>query len=68
MIDETPGDAAVGSVFDPESPEATYVLEPDAVAPLVARVVTSQGAGTHRSTCPFTGGPLATVPVSSMAS
>ncbi|WP_460702105.1 succinic semialdehyde dehydrogenase [Myceligenerans halotolerans] len=65
MIDETPGEAAVGSVFDPESPESTYVLEPELVAPLVARVASSQGAGTHRSTCPFTGGPLATIPVSS---
>ncbi|MBE1874344.1 succinic semialdehyde dehydrogenase [Myceligenerans pegani] len=67
MIDETPGEAAVGSVFDPESPESTYVLEPELVAPLVARVASSQGAGTHRSTCPFTGGPLATIPVSSPA-
>ncbi|MBL0884686.1 succinic semialdehyde dehydrogenase [Myceligenerans indicum] len=67
MIDETPGDAAVGFVFDPESPESTYVLEPELVAPLVARVASSQGAGTHRSTCPFTGAPLAAVPVSSPA-
>lgn len=65
MIDETPGEAAVGSVFDPESPESTYVLEPELVAPLVARIASSQGAGTHRSTCPFTSGPLATIPVSS---
>ncbi|WP_460749574.1 succinic semialdehyde dehydrogenase [Myceligenerans cantabricum] len=67
MIDETPGRAAVGSVFDPEHPESTYALEPELVAPLVARVASSQGVGTHRSTCPFTGAPLATVPVSSSA-
>ena len=65
MIDETPREAAVGSVFDPESPESTYALEPELVAPLVARVVSSQEAGTHRSICPFTGAPLATIPVSS---
>ncbi|WP_125773693.1 succinic semialdehyde dehydrogenase [Antribacter gilvus] len=63
MID----DAAVGSVIDPEQPEATYVLEPDVVAPLVARVVTSHEAGTHRSICPFTGAPLATFSLSSPA-
>lgn len=65
MIDETPGQAAVGSVYDPEHPESTYVLEPELVAPLVARVVSSQEAGTHRSICPFTGAPLVTIPVSS---
>lgn len=67
MMDDSPGNAAVGSVVDPERPESTYALEPDQVAPLVARIVSSQGAGIHRSTCPFTGAPLASIPVSSAA-
>ncbi|GAA1850873.1 succinic semialdehyde dehydrogenase [Myceligenerans crystallogenes] len=67
MMDESPGNAAVGSVVDPERPESTYALEPGLVAPLVARIVSSQGAGTHRSTCPFTGAPLVSIPVSGAA-
>ncbi|MDO8143120.1 MULTISPECIES: succinic semialdehyde dehydrogenase [Isoptericola] len=59
------GDGALGDVIDPELPASTYVLEPEIVAPLVRRVVTSHGAGTHRSELPFTGAPLAAVPLSS---
>ncbi|NOW01696.1 succinic semialdehyde dehydrogenase [Isoptericola chiayiensis] len=58
-------DGALGDLMDPELPASTYVLEPDVVAPLVRRVATSQDAGTHRSTLPFTGAPLAAIPLSS---
>lgn len=60
------GGAAPDGLLDPEDPAATYVLEPDVVAPLVARIVTSSTAGTHRSVLPFTGAPLASVPTSSV--
>lgn len=56
---------ALPEILDPDLPTGTYVLEPDVVAPLTARVVTSHGAGEHRSVLPFTGAPLATVPLSS---
>jgi succinate-semialdehyde dehydrogenase / glutarate-semialdehyde dehydrogenase len=59
------GGTAPDGLLDPEDPAATYVLEPDVVAPLVARVVTSSTSGVHRSVLPFTGAPLASVPVSS---
>ncbi|PRZ06986.1 succinate-semialdehyde dehydrogenase/glutarate-semialdehyde dehydrogenase [Isoptericola sp. CG 20/1183] len=58
-------DGALGDLIDPELPSSTYVLEPEVVSPLVKRVVTSHDAGTHRSTSPFTGAPLAAVPLSS---
>jgi succinate-semialdehyde dehydrogenase/glutarate-semialdehyde dehydrogenase len=57
--------AAPGDVVDPELSLATYVLEPELVAPLVARIVTSHDAGWHRSVHPFTGAPLAALPLSS---
>lgn len=61
-----PGDdAALDGLLDPENPAATYFLEPDVVAPLVARIVTSSASGTHRSVLPFTGAPLAAFPTSS---
>jgi len=63
-----PGDdAALDGLLDPENPAATYVLEPEVVAPLVARLVTSSTSGTHRSVLPFTGAPLASFPTSSPA-
>jgi succinate-semialdehyde dehydrogenase/glutarate-semialdehyde dehydrogenase len=69
MIDDTAADAAasgaVGGVLDPEHPQGTFVLEPGVMAPLVARIATSEASGTHRSMCPFTGAPLVTFPVSS---
>lgn len=57
--------AAFDGPIDPEFPSATYVLEPDVVAPLVARIATTQGSGEHRSVLPFTGAPLAAIPLSS---
>jgi succinate-semialdehyde dehydrogenase/glutarate-semialdehyde dehydrogenase len=52
-------------LHDPETdPLATYVLEPDDVRPLLQRVVCSPGAATHTSYAPFTGGPIAAVPLS----
>jgi succinate-semialdehyde dehydrogenase/glutarate-semialdehyde dehydrogenase len=69
MIDDAAADAAasgaVGGVLDPEHPQGTFVLEPGVMAPLVARIATSEGSGMHRSMCPFTGAPLVTFPVSS---
>jgi len=59
--------AALDGLIDPENPAATYVLEPDVVAPLARRIVTSDENGMHRSVLPFTGAPLATFPVSSPA-
>ncbi|RHA43840.1 succinic semialdehyde dehydrogenase [Cellulomonas rhizosphaerae] len=57
-----PGSA---ELHDPETdPLATYVLEPDDVRPLLARVVASPGAATHTSLAPFTGAPIAAVPLS----
>lgn len=61
-------DALEMLVSDPETdPRATYVLEPDDVAHLVARVVTSPGAEQHTAHSPLTGAPLAAVPRSSAA-
>ncbi|MDM7831955.1 succinic semialdehyde dehydrogenase [Cellulomonas edaphi] len=57
-----PGSA---ELHDPETdPLATYVLEPDDVRPLLARVVASPGAATHTSLAPFTGAPIAAIPLS----
>ena len=65
--DPGPGVPAVDGLIDPENdPRATFLLEPGVVAPLFERVVTSHDAGTHRSVAPFTGGPLAEVPLSSV--
>lgn len=62
-----PGEgAALDGPIDPENPAATYVLEPEVVAPLAQRVVTGNEAGMHRSVLPFTGAPLAAFPVSSV--
>ena len=52
-------------LIDPETdPRATYVLEPDDIGSLVARIVTSPGAATFTTYAPFTGGPIAAVPLS----
>ncbi|WP_315095627.1 succinic semialdehyde dehydrogenase [uncultured Cellulomonas sp.] len=52
-------------LHDPETdPLATYVLEPDDVRPLLRRVVASPGAATSTSYAPFTGGPIAAIPLS----
>ena len=66
MIDDAAADAAASGVLDPDHPQGTFVLEPGLMAPLVARIATSEGSGTHLSTCPFTGAPLVTFPVSSV--
>src|SRR5659263_520750 len=52
-------------LIDPETdPRATYVLEPEDISTLVARIVTSPGAATFTTHAPFTGGPIAAVPLS----
>jgi succinate-semialdehyde dehydrogenase/glutarate-semialdehyde dehydrogenase len=52
-------------LIDPETdPRATYVLEPEDIATLVARIVTSPGAVTSTTYAPFTGGPIAAIPLS----
>lgn len=49
---------------DPETdPLATYVLEPDDLRTLCARVVTHGPAGVATTYAPFTGAPIAAVPV-----
>lgn len=51
-------------LHDPETdPLATYVLEPDDVRPLLERVVAGPGHATHAATAPFTGAPIAAVPL-----
>lgn len=58
-------DALEMLLSDPETdPRATYVLEPDDVAHLVARVVAAPGAAGHTAHSPLTGAPLAAVPCS----
>lgn len=53
-------------LHDPETdPLATYVLEPDDVRPLLARVVAGPGHATTASIAPFTGAPIAAVPLTS---
>jgi len=60
-----PSGTGPAELYDPESdPLATYVLEPDDVRPLLARIVASPGAATHTSLAPFTGAPIAAVPLS----
>lgn len=52
-------------LHDPETdPLATYVLEPDDIRTLLRRVVASPGAATYTSHAPFTGGPIAAIPLS----
>ncbi|RYV52185.1 succinic semialdehyde dehydrogenase [Pengzhenrongella frigida] len=52
-------------LIDPETdPRATYMLEPDDVRGLLARIAVSPGTGTVTTFAPFTGGPLAAVPLS----
>jgi len=51
-------------LHDPDTdPLATYVFEPDDVRPLLARVVASPGHPTAASIAPFTGAPIAAVPL-----
>lgn len=65
--DSGSGVPAVDGLIDPENdPRAAFLLEPEAVAPLLARIVTSFDVGSHRSVAPFTGGPLAEIPLSSV--
>lgn len=57
-----PGSA---ELYDPETdPLATYVLEPEDVRTLLDRVAASPGAATHTSYAPYTGAPIAAVPLS----
>lgn len=48
-------------LVDPRDPRSTYLLEPEDVAHLVARVVSANG-NAKVSTSPFTGAPLASIP------
>ena len=49
-------------LIDPwTDPRGTYVLEPDDLRSLLARIVVSPGATTRTTHTPFTGGPLAAV-------
>ena len=58
-------DARSPQLIDPETdPRATYVLEPDDVRALLDRIAVSPGARTEMTFAPFTGGPLAAVPLS----
>jgi succinate-semialdehyde dehydrogenase/glutarate-semialdehyde dehydrogenase len=53
------------ALSDPETdPLATYVLEPDDLRSLLARVVAGPGHATQTAHAPFTGAPVAAVPVS----
>ena len=52
-------------LHDPETdPLATYVLEPDDLRSLLARVVVGPAHATHTPLAPFTGAPIAAVPLS----
>lgn len=55
---------ATDLLVDPQDPRSTYLLEPDDVAHLVARVVATDGQA-QTSTSPFSGAPLASIPRSS---
>jgi len=58
-------DPGHAELFDPETdPLATYVLEPEDVRTLLDRVVAAPDAATHVAHAPFTGGPVAAVPLS----
>ncbi|PJI94860.1 succinic semialdehyde dehydrogenase [Luteimicrobium subarcticum] len=63
MADST--DDVTIDLLDPDRPDSTYALEPEVVAPLLARLATSQAVGSHRTVAPFTGAPLVAVPLSS---
>ncbi len=65
MVNEFEPVSGVPGVIDPEVPAATYTLEPDDVAVLIAGIVTSQSAGEHRPQAPMTGAPLTSFPLSS---
>jgi succinate-semialdehyde dehydrogenase/glutarate-semialdehyde dehydrogenase len=56
---------ALHDIVDPDLPGGTYVLEPEVVAPLLGRIVTSHAAGEYRAVLPFTGAPLVSIPLSS---
>lgn len=61
----TPG-PEIASPADPEhDPTATYAVDPGLVRGLT-RLVTADGTATHTSTAPFTGQPIAAVPVSTV--
>jgi succinate-semialdehyde dehydrogenase/glutarate-semialdehyde dehydrogenase len=52
-------------LHDPETdPLATYVLEPDDLRSLLGRIVAGRGHATHTPVAPFTGAPIAAVPLS----
>ena len=52
-------------LHDPETdPLATYVLEPDDVRSLLGRIVVGSGHATYTPVAPFTGAPIAAVPLS----
>jgi succinate-semialdehyde dehydrogenase/glutarate-semialdehyde dehydrogenase len=54
------------ALLDPETdPLASYVLEPDDVAVLLAHLVATAGSPTITEHAPFTGAPIAAVPTSS---
>ncbi|CAL8970975.1 Putative succinate-semialdehyde dehydrogenase [NADP(+)] 2 [Cellulomonas sp. T2.31MG-18] len=58
-------DPAHAQLHDPETdPLATYVLEPDDLRTLLARVVAGPGHAVHVAHAPFTGAPIAAVPLS----
>lgn len=53
-------------LHDPETdPLATYVLEPDDLRTLLTRIVAAPGHATHTPVAPFTGAPIAAIPLSS---
>lgn len=52
-------------LHDPETdPLATYVLEPDDLRTLTGRLVVGPGHVTHTPVAPFTGAPIAAIPLS----
>ncbi|ACZ22758.1 NAD-dependent aldehyde dehydrogenase [Sanguibacter keddieii DSM 10542] len=60
-----PGAHAVPGPLDPEvDAAATYLLEPEETAPLLARIVTSHEEGTRRVVAPATGHVLVDLPLS----
>jgi len=61
-------DPRTPELIDPETdPRATYVLEPDDVRALLERIVAAPGARTETTYAPFTGAPIAAVPLSTPA-
>jgi succinate-semialdehyde dehydrogenase/glutarate-semialdehyde dehydrogenase len=58
-------DPGHAELHDPETdPLATYVLEPDDVRSLLARIAAAPTAPTRATHAPYTGGPIAAVPQS----